>query len=220
MSYNMNILIVEDDLIASMYLESILNELNYKNIFKADSSQNALEIVSNYKIDLTLMDLDIKGPLDGIKTSKLLNEKYSIPIIFVTGEKGVDVIIDTLCTNIFGYITKPFEKCSFLAPFKIAIKKIEESKFQNAKDLLKREKSGILDLSYGYKFNINKNTCYLNGIPINLTKKELDLLKILALNINSNLSYETIKENIWQKQDIADSTLRDLVSRLKRNYQN
>lgn len=216
MNYKMNILIVEDELIASMYLESILNEMNFKNIFKVDCSQMALEIILSYKIDLVFMDLDIKGSIDGIKTANLLNEEYPIPIIFVTGETSLDVIIDTLNTNIFGYIIKPFEKFRFLAPFKIALKKIEEKKFENTKDLLKSEENGILDLSYGCKFNINKNTCYLNNLPINLTKRELSLLKIMALNINSNLSYERIKDNIWNKEDIADSTLRDLISKLKK----
>ncbi|MFY9105318.1 helix-turn-helix domain-containing protein [Aliarcobacter cryaerophilus] len=49
-----------------------------------------------------------------------------------------------------------------------------------------------------------------------LTKKELEVLDILCKNINKNISYEYLKDIVWINQDISDSTVRDVVSRLKK----
>lgn len=216
MKNKINILVVEDELISLIYLENILNELGFKNIFKAEGSEEAIKIVKNHKIDLLLMDLNIKGSLDGILTAKLLNNEYIIPVIYVTGESASDIITDSLYTNIYGYIIKPFNKSTFIASFNIALKQINEELFQKKKEKIMDKNNDVIHLYKGYKFNISNNTCYFNNIAINLTKKELDLLKYLISNININISYEMLKNNLWQNQEIANTTLRDLISRLKK----
>ena len=50
-----------------------------------------------------------------------------------------------------------------------------------------------------------------------LQKKELEVLDILCKNINKNISYEYLKDIVWINKDISDSTVRDVVSRLKRS---
>ena len=49
-----------------------------------------------------------------------------------------------------------------------------------------------------------------------LTKKELEVLDILCKNINKNISYEYLKDIVWINKDISNSTVRDVVSRLKK----
>lgn len=49
-----------------------------------------------------------------------------------------------------------------------------------------------------------------------LQKKELEVLDILCKNINKNISYEYLKDIVWINKDISDSTVRDVVSRLKK----
>ena len=49
-----------------------------------------------------------------------------------------------------------------------------------------------------------------------LTKKELEVLDILCKNINKNISYEYLKDIVWINKDISDSTVRNVVSRLKK----
>lgn len=50
-----------------------------------------------------------------------------------------------------------------------------------------------------------------------LTKKELEVLDILCKNINKNISYEYLKDIVWINKDISDSTVQNVVSRLKRS---
>ena len=53
-----------------------------------------------------------------------------------------------------------------------------------------------------------------------LTKKELEVLDILCKNINKNISYEYLKDIVWINKNISDSTVRDVVSRLKKKLDN
>jgi DNA-binding response OmpR family regulator len=217
MKNNINILIVEDEIISIIYLERILYELEFNSIFKAKSSEEAIKIVTKHRIDILLMDLNIKGPLDGILTAQLLNKEYYIPIIYITAEEEINTIVDTLSDNVFGYIVKPFSKSTFFATFNIALKHIyKESK---EKEILTTKSTYVINLYNGYKLDVENNTCYFNNIAINLTKKELELLKLLVSNININVSYDLIKNSLWNNREIADTTLRDLVSRLKKKLQ-
>lgn len=214
MKRDINILIVEDEIISIIYLEEILYKLGFYSIFEAKNSEDAIKIVKNHKIDLLLMDLNIKGPLDGIITAQLLNKEYYIPIIYVTAESESTTIIDALSNNVFGYIVKPFSESTFFATFNIALKHIyKESK---EKRILTNKINNTLSLYNGYKFDLKSDTCYFNNIAISLTKKESELLKLLISNLNINVSYNLIKDKLWNKQEIANTTLRDLVSRLKK----
>jgi len=81
---NMNILIVEDEVISSAYLENILQNIGYNNIYEASNFEEALNIINMHKIDLAFMDININGSIDGIESAKLLNNKYFLPIVYTT----------------------------------------------------------------------------------------------------------------------------------------
>ena len=53
-----------------------------------------------------------------------------------------------------------------------------------------------------------------------LTKKEIEVLDILCKNINKNISYEYLKDIVWINKDISDSTVQNVVSRLKKKLDN
>lgn len=209
----LNILVVEDEVIASEYLLNILESLNFKNTFSATSMSEALEIVKNNLIDLVFMDINISGSTDGIKCAKVLNEHYFLPIIFTTAYGDSQSILEASDTNIFGYIIKPFEKNDIEAALSIALKRIKPL-IKNNKTIINLE--NIVEFGNSQKYNLLTQTFYINNIPINLTKKETDILHILCKNLNQNISYETLKEEIWNNKDISNSTIRDTISRLKK----
>lgn len=213
----LNILIVEDEIIAQEYLLNILESINFKNCFTAISMEEALEIVKNNKIDLVFMDINIHGSTDGIECAKILNELYFLPIIYTTAYGDSQSILEGSETNLFGYIIKPFEKNDVEATLLIALKRIKPF-LQNSKVLSKS--TDILELGENQKYNLTAQTFYTNNIPINLTKKETDILYILCKNRNQNISYDILKEKVWNNKDISNSTIRDTVSRLKRKTPN
>ena len=79
-----SILIVEDELIAAESLAFDLRRNNYKVTAITNSGKKAIESVKKQSPDLILMDIHIRGNLDGIETAKIIQQDYCIPIIYLT----------------------------------------------------------------------------------------------------------------------------------------
>ena len=79
----MKILIIEDDLDASLALEYLLNDGN--EVFKANNAREALEIGFRIQPDLIVSDWDLNDEIDGVEVCKRLSERHTCVIIFVSG---------------------------------------------------------------------------------------------------------------------------------------
>lgn len=207
---NFNILVVEDEFIAFIYLKDILLKMGFDNIHDAKNAESAKEIVLNNKIDLVFMDINIDGSLDGIFCAKILNEKNNIPIIYTTAYADMNTINDTKETNIYGYIIKPFNYEDVDVTLSIALRFLQK---ENSNiDIIDEE----LVLTEEYKYYKNSKTLKKSGVVVNLTKKELEIFNQLTLKINQNISYELLLEEVWSGKEVSFSTIRDTFSRLKR----
>lgn len=218
MNKEQNLLIVEDEIISSEYLLSILDSLGFKSIFTVSSMNEALEIVQKTKISLTFMDINICGSTDGITCAKILNKMYSIPIIYTTAYGNSQSILEASETNIYGYLIKPFETNDVEASLIVALKRIESVKKHSL--ITQEQNKNIIKFRMGQKYSLLTQTFFVNNIPIDLTGKEIEVLHILCKNLNQNISYNTLREDVWEYKDIANSTIRDTISRLKRKVPN
>lgn len=210
---DLHILVVEDEVIASTYLSKILQSLGVVYIYDASSFDEALEIVKNYPLDLVFMDININGSIDGIQSAKLLNQEYLLPIIYTTAYGDSQTIQEASETNIVGFLIKPFQPNEVEAILAIALKQIslqKQYRYRSVKQI------NIVELGYEQKYNLSTQTFYIHNIPINLTKKETDILYLFCKNLNQNISYETMRDNIWDNKEISNSTIRDTISRLKK----
>lgn len=216
---NVNILIVEDEIVSTEYLRNILNSLEFENIFTAENFEEALEEIKKQEIDLIFMDINISGSIDGITCAKILNKHYFLPIIFTTAYCDKETMIEAVNTNCFGYMVKPFNVNEVQSALLLTLTKIKEFKF-SIKNESNKLQENVISFDFGQKFDFENKTFYIKNIPINLTKNETNLLYAFCKNINQNLSYETLKEEVWTNKDISDSTIRDTVSRLKRKAPN
>lgn len=212
MDTELNILIVEDEIFASKYLLEILKSLGFCNIYEVTNSDDALSIVKNKRVDLVFMDINIEGAIDGIECSNILNNEYFIPVIFTTAYGDSQTIKEASTTNLYGYLVKPFEAHDVEAVLRVTLKMIRINIEEN---LIIKNKC-IIDFGENQLFDVSKETLFINNTPINLTKKELDVLKVFCLNINQNISYEVLKQKVWNNEDISNSTIRDTISRLKK----
>lgn len=210
---DLHILVVEDEVIASTYLSKILQSLGVVYIYDASSFDEALEIVKNYPLDLVFMDININGSIDGIQSAKLLNQEYLLPIIYTTAYGDSQTIKEASETNIVGFLIKPFQSNEVEAVLTIALRQIflqQQYQHRSVKQI------NIVELGYEQKYNLSTQTFYIHNIPINLTKKETDILYFFCKNLNQNISYETMRDNIWDNKEISNSTIRDTMSRLKK----
>ncbi len=211
----MNILIVEDEIVSSYYLIDILESLGHKDIYDCTNMKDALNIIKKHKIDLVFMDINIKGNTDGIKCAKILNKEYTLPIIFTTAYTDSSTVLEASETNIYGYLIKPFEKVDVKISLMLATKKIKDNKPE-----IIQKSNTIINLGNEQRYNLTNKTFTINNKIIDLTKKELDLLDIFCKNINHNISYDTLKDKVWENPNISNSTIRDTISRLKKKTPN
>ena len=103
-----NILIVEDESITALDLKFTLEEVGYNVIDITDNGQDAINIAAETSPDLTIMDINLKGEMNGIEAAKKLSE-LNLPVIFLTAYTDDDTfnkIINDL--SVYGFISKPF----------------------------------------------------------------------------------------------------------------
>jgi PAS domain S-box-containing protein len=104
-----NILIVEDERIVALDIRQSLKSLGYNVVGIASTGEKALELAKDYQPDLILMDIMLKGEMDGISTAELINIDLSVPIIYLTAYADENTIERAKVTAPFGYLLKPFE---------------------------------------------------------------------------------------------------------------
>ncbi len=101
------IFIVEDDALVVSHLQQILEEYNYQVAGMAASGQDAIKMVDRSNPDLILMDIRIRGPLNGLETAKKISQKHKIPIIFLTAHANQDYLKQAQVETAFSYLLKP-----------------------------------------------------------------------------------------------------------------
>lgn len=115
------ILAVEDDAIYAESLSLIIHELGYELTGIADSAIVALEMLEESIPDLILMDIDIRGHINGIELAAQINIMRRIPIIFVTAFKDIETFRLAKLTFPKAYIIKPYDPISLQSAIELAM---------------------------------------------------------------------------------------------------
>ena len=103
------IIVVEDEGIVAMDISKCLSSLGYEIVFVSDSGEKTLANLENYKADLILMDVELKGSINGLETARIIKLKYNIPIIFLTAFEDEITLSKIKELSSDGYLIKPFE---------------------------------------------------------------------------------------------------------------
>jgi len=117
------ILVVEDEAIIAMDIESRLMMLGYKVVGTASSGPRARELAEKYTPDLVLMDINILGNEDGTQVAKSIWEQFGVPAVFLTAYSDNETIARAVTANPFGYLTKPFVDGELRAAVEVAVYK-------------------------------------------------------------------------------------------------
>jgi len=117
------ILIVEDEGIIAENIASRLLKNGYRVAGIAESSEEALASIPDSKPDLVLMDIHIKGALDGIETTRKLRELFDIPVIYLTAHSDSQTVDRAKTTGGFGFLTKPIDHRTLATTIEMATHK-------------------------------------------------------------------------------------------------
>lgn len=138
------IVVVEDDEIISEHLQKILTELGYEVAAAAATGELAVEVVEKTRPDLVLMDIILKGPMDGIEAAERIRAGTNIPVIYLTAYSDDRILERAKITEPFGYLLKPFRKEALKTTVAMALYKSEmdrrlresEAKYRELAELL------------------------------------------------------------------------------------
>ena len=118
-----SILIVEDEQIVAVDLESVLQNLGYTVAGTAASGEEACSIAAETKPDLVVMDIRIDGPIDGIETARQIRRTRDIPVVFLTAYTDRDTLDRAKQIGPYGYLVKPYAERDLQAAIEVALQK-------------------------------------------------------------------------------------------------
>ncbi len=197
----MKILLLEDELMLNNAISEYLKDIGHM----VESFTDGEEVIENVDSSYDLLILDINVPKkDGFQIlEELNNQKIYIPTIYISALLDIEDITKAYDLGCREYIKKPFH----LEELGIKINQI-----------LKKDQSNTshIRFSENYSYSKNEKTLYFNSEPQTLTKKQLDIIHILALNINMIVDFERFRIDIWGGENIDNPTIRAEISRLKK----
>jgi len=104
------ILIVEDEMIIGANISLQLSNLGYEVSGLVPRGEEALLHIKKNQPDIILLDIQLKGKIDGIETAQLMQKDYNIPVIYLTANADEDHFNRAKATNPYAFISKPFKK--------------------------------------------------------------------------------------------------------------
>ncbi|MBW2204117.1 MAG: response regulator, partial [Deltaproteobacteria bacterium] len=103
------ILIVEDDGVVARDIQNRLENLGFEVYAIVPSGEKAIQKAKEDSPDLVLMDIMLKGEMDGTVAAEQIRSQFDIPVVYLTAYADKGVLERAKVTEPFGYIIKPFE---------------------------------------------------------------------------------------------------------------
>lgn len=120
------ILIVEDEMIIGANISLQLTKLGHEVVGVIPRGEEALLFLKDSKPDIILMDINLKGELDGVETSRLIQNQYNIPIIYITANADEANFNRAKSTKPQAFITKPFKKLDLQRNIELTLSRIKD----------------------------------------------------------------------------------------------
>ena len=117
------VLVVEDEKIVAADIRENLRSLGYSVPAVISSGEEAISEASQNHPDLVLMDIQLKGRIDGIEAARVVQTRLNIPVVFITAFADDATIQRAKSTDPYGYIVKPFGKKELQTTIEIALNK-------------------------------------------------------------------------------------------------
>jgi len=124
MPKQIKILIVEDEMIIAANISLQLTSLGYEVGGIVPKGEEALIQIKENQPDIILLDINLKGKLDGIETAILMQKDYNIPIIYLTANADEHHFNRAKATNPYAFISKPFKKLDLQHAIELTISRI------------------------------------------------------------------------------------------------
>ena len=195
------ILVVDDDASLAEMLSIVLGQEGFDSTVVHRGDQ-ALEAFRRYKPDVVLLDLMLPG-IDGIEVCRQIRRESGVPIVMLTAKNDTSDVVVGLESGADDYVVKPFKPKELIARIKARVRRFDSQE---------SEPLAIGDLT----IDVAGHTVSRDGVPINLTPLEFDLLVCLARKPHQVFSRDVLLEQVWGYRHAADTRLVNVhVQRLR-----
>jgi CheY-like chemotaxis protein/predicted ArsR family transcriptional regulator len=160
------ILVVEDERIIASGIKKDLEYMGYTVLDIASSGLQAIDYAGRDMPDLVLMDIVLKGDMDGIEAAHEIINRYNIPIIYLTAYADEEILERAMVTEPYGYLIKPFNDSELKANIEMALYKHKAE--EERKEFMKNQ---LMDDYYQFIVNSIHESNFFSDEEI---KKELN----------------------------------------------
>ena len=202
------VLIVEDEVIIAMDLKNTLTKLEFIVTDTVNDGSNVLNSIDKNEPDIIMMDIDLGKGENGIDIVKAIYQIKYIPVIYLTCSTDDEIIERAIKTKPVAYLLKPYNKSELKATILLGIYKNE-----NENNIIINENYKNLGFNY-YFDDMNQKLYYGNNI-IKLGKKEISLLSLLVQANGEIVSFEAIKNKVWENYDVSQDSIRKMIYKLR-----
>ena len=197
-----SVLVVEDESIVSKDIQYSLKKLGYNVVGVAATGQKAIDLCGEKMPDIILMDIMLKGDINGIEASTRIKESYNIPVIFLTAYADENTLSKAKVTEPYAYIIKPFKEIDLHTSIEMAF-------YKHSKEL-----------------EILKERDMLYNIIENKENKDFIFVKsksrLIKLNTEDIFFIEALKDyvviNTINKRYTIHSTMKDIERKMPQDY--
>lgn len=204
---NYQVLIVEDERRIARFLQM---ELEHEGMNTAieDNGRRAYERIMQENYDLVLLDVMLPD-MDGFTICRKVRELSQVPIIMLTAKDDIDDKVQGLDIGADDYITKPFATPELLARMRVVLRR------QESQREAKESQEEILSVKNLIMYPA-RHEVQVDATPVELTKKEYDLLEYLLRNKRNVLTRDQILSNVWDYDYMGDTNVVDVYIRYLR----
>lgn len=183
---NTKLLLIEDEEKFARFIELELSYEGYE-VTKAFDGRTGLKLAESEDYDLILLDIMLPE-LSGMEVLRRLRRQSSVPVIMLTARDSVEDKVSGLDSGADDYITKPFAIEELLARIRRLLRKAPSHDLGRDRQLL---------TAAGLSLDKGKRAVTVEGNPVDLTKREFDLLQYLLENKGLVVTRESLLEHVW-----------------------
>jgi DNA-binding response OmpR family regulator len=201
----MKILLLEDEVMLNESIQEYLQDQGH-SVESYYDGMSAYDSIKEKSYDLLLLDINVPG-IDGLSFLEKLHElKIHIPTIYISALVDIEDISRAYKLGCYDYLKKPFH--------------LKELILRLDRIVLSNETPRVhLRLSKNYSYDQEHSSLLFNGIAQTLTKRQSQIIDILARNRGRVVDFEQFSTYVWDDQIVDNATIRAEVNRLKKSLQ-
>ena len=201
----MKILLLEDEIMLNESIQEYLESLGH-SIDTYFDGLDAFESIKKNSYDLLILDINVPN-MDGLSFLEAIHDlKIHVPTIYISALVDIEDISRAYNLGCFDYLKKPFH--------------LKELALRLDRIVLSNEVPRVhLRLSKNYSYDQEHSTLLFNSISQTLTKKQAQIIDILARNRGRVVDFDQFQEYVWDDQIVDNATIRTEINRLKKTLQ-